>query len=167
MPSRRHLLRGLAGLGLGLGVARLPRVATARKKRKQKPKFNAFGCVNVGDFCQTDDQCCSGICKGRKGKRKCRAHDTGTCKAAVQPDGCGGTNVACTTSLGKPGTCGTTTGKAAYCFAIGDPYSCQTDADCQAAAGGILGPRAACIHCPGGSETVVTACVGPAPLPTM
>jgi hypothetical protein len=84
MPSRRDVLRGLAAAGLGLGSARLP-VATEAKKRKRKkkekqPKPNAFGCLEVGDACTSEEQCCSGICDGKKGERKCRAHDAGTCK---------------------------------------------------------------------------------------
>jgi hypothetical protein len=37
-PSRRALLRGLAALGLGLGVARLPEAAAAKKTRKRHKK---------------------------------------------------------------------------------------------------------------------------------
>jgi hypothetical protein len=162
VPSRRTLLRGLAGLGLGLGVARLPRVATARKKRKQKPKFNAFGCVNVGDFCQTADQCCSGICQGKKGKRRCKAHDTGGCSAGLTPAAaCGGTeDVACTTSHGQPGKCATTTGNAGYCVAELHGYSnfsCKTDRDCYVESGGFLGPDVACVLCPDGEGGTLCA----------
>lgn len=34
LPSRRHLLRGLAGAGLGLGIARLPDLVEARKSAR-------------------------------------------------------------------------------------------------------------------------------------
>ena len=37
------------------------------------------GCKNVGKKCDKDKDCCSGICKGKKGKEKCKAHDTGGC----------------------------------------------------------------------------------------
>jgi hypothetical protein len=81
IPSRRDVLRGLTGAGLGLGLSRLPASVGAKKKRRRKkpekkPKPNRFGCLEVGDPCKRADQCCSGICK----KKKCRAHDTGTCK---------------------------------------------------------------------------------------
>jgi hypothetical protein len=155
MPSRRDLLRSLAGAGLGLGVA--PRSGIgAEKKRKRKIVLNAFGCVNVGGFCESAAQCCSGICQGRKGKRRCQAHDTGNCPAGEDVEVCGGADVTCTTSLGHPGRCGTTTGNAGYCFTTGEGF-CRTDRDCQVLAGDLFGPTAACIRCngaPGG-----TACV--------
>jgi hypothetical protein len=87
VPSRRDVLRGLVGAGLGLGAARLPAVVAAKKKRKKKVKPNAFGCLNVDAACKNADQCCSGICEGKK----CRAHGIGTCDqkmpgACTNPD---------------------------------------------------------------------------------
>ena len=38
MPSRRDVLRGLAGAGLGLGIARWQATTGAKKKRKNKKK---------------------------------------------------------------------------------------------------------------------------------
>jgi hypothetical protein len=57
--------RRLAG-ALGFGALTFPGLAEARKKHKHKKKvkFNDLGCVDVGNFCQNDDQCCSGICTG-------------------------------------------------------------------------------------------------------
>jgi hypothetical protein len=156
-PSRRDVLRGLGGAGLGVGSVRLAAVVNAKKKRKHKKRKkkikqktaapNAFGCIDVGALCQTAEQCCSGICAGPKGTKTCRAHDTGDCAVGDHPEGCGGIETACTTSSGLPGACGTTTGNAGYCLIAGDCYPCRTDADCQAAAGGQLGPTAACIQC--------------------
>jgi hypothetical protein len=149
---RRHLLRGLAGLGLGLAAMHRVGIAEARQKRTRKVKPNAFGCLNVGDPCKRDTQCCSGICKGKKGKRRCKAHDTGGCAAGAQTVGCG-TDVACTASSGKPGQCVTTTGNAGYCAAniggggSGYGQGCKTDFDCQVVAGGLFGPTAACVRC--------------------
>jgi hypothetical protein len=151
--SRRSLLGGvLAPAGAWLGSA----TVGARKKRKRKRKRtsqlvgrpNAFGCLDVDDPCQREDQCCSGICEGKKGQRTCRAHDTGSCSAGEQFEICGGTeDVSCTTSAGTPGLCGTTTGNAGYCLASAHCFACQTDADCQEALDGLFGPRAACIPC--------------------
>lgn len=173
VPSRRHLLRGLAGAGWGLGALTLPSFVNAKKrkrknKKKPKPKTakpNAFGCLDVGDACKSAEQCCSGICEGKKGKRTCRAHDAGVCQAdsnicaSGQPAFCGGANPNC--------ICLLTTGNAGFCgeFAPGVPgasfcQDCRQDTDCEAE----FGPGAACVvysgvcadFCPTG-----TACVPP------
>src|SRR5687767_7465904 len=87
VPSRRDVLRSLAGAGLGLGTLRLSDVTAAKhtkkgkKKRKRKKKsqppitpppftlpplvFNQFGCVEVGQPCRGDNtNCCTDICQG-------------------------------------------------------------------------------------------------------
>jgi hypothetical protein len=172
LPSRRRLLGGLASGILGLGAGQFPDLAFAKKKRKRKKKEkkakpNAFGCLNVGDPCKSEDQCCSGICEGKKGKRKCVAHDAGVCGAdsdiceSGQPSFCGGNN---------PCLCLTTTGNAPFCgeFAPGVPgqtfcSDCSHDTDCEAE----FGPGAACVvysgvcadFCPTGTACV-PACGG-------
>jgi hypothetical protein len=127
IPSRRHLLRGLAGAGLGLGVARLPGSAEAKKKGKKKPRKgrpNAFGCLEVGDPCRNAAQCCSGICKGKKGVRRCRAHDTGTCKQDGVLAPCNNrTNCGCFRTTAGSDIC-------AELFPPSDCAECQRDADC-------------------------------------
>lgn len=175
--SRRRFMRVLgAGSFAALGAWPLGAVdADAKRKHKKKhkrkkakpepkPKLNAFGCVNVGDACTSEEQCCSGICERGTGGKTCQAHDSGDCLAGMQIDECGGTNVACTTSSGAPGACGTTTGNAGYCVSTGMCHACQTDTDCQTAQGGAFGPNAACIPCAtctGVDEG--TACVNSAP----
>lgn len=120
-----------------------------RKRKKQKPiaSANEFGCLNVGDPCTSEAQCCSGICTGAKGKRRCQAHDTGGCTAGETFSGCGGADIACTIGPGEAGLCATTTGNAGFCMGPPTDYPCTTDLDCQLANGGVLGPRAACIRC--------------------
>lgn len=128
--SRRTAVAGLAALGLAAG--HVPARAT---RRRRKVRRNAFGCVNVGRFCRSADQCCSGICRGNKGKRKCRAHDTGGC--ALADNFCaGGNGNDC-----APGcVCNVTTGKAPHCgpTVFCPAAECQRDADCGE-------PGAACI----------------------
>lgn len=167
VPSRRDVLRSLAGAGLGVGIVRFPDLAAAKKRKRKKRKKNKkvkpaqpneFGCFEVGDPCRSEADCCSGICEGEKGKRKCRAHDGGTgCQAGLIEDGCGGdVDVDCTTSTGQLGICNTTTGNAGYCIGIGAASTvvpCKKDADCRQVCGT---DAAACITCEGG-----TACVGP------
>jgi hypothetical protein len=87
-PSRREVMRGLAGAGLGLGILRLPGLAKAKKKHKKAPQpvLNEFGCLDVGQPCRGNSAlCCSGVSKGKKpkkgkpDKRVCAAHHTGNC----------------------------------------------------------------------------------------
>jgi hypothetical protein len=166
VPSRREVLRGL--LAAGVGALRLKEAAAARKKRKRKPrpKFNAFGCLNVGARCRGKDAlCCSGICQGKKSKKgekdrsECVGHDAATCLPGQQLAVCGGAaDVACTTSAGESGQCTTTTGNAPYCVEFGTCFPCTRDLDCQA----VCGPQAACTPCVAacGAEGGM-ACFGP------
>jgi hypothetical protein len=159
--SRRSLV-GWA-LAAAAGLLATPGV-DGKKKRKRKGRKqmagapNAFGCIDVGDLCQTAAQCCSGICQGKKGRRTCRAHDVGDCAAGDTPMTCGGLSVACTASSGREGFCGTTTGNTGYCFEGGFCHPCRSDADCQAAVGGELGPTAACLQCTTCTDMGGTAC---------
>jgi hypothetical protein len=152
--------RGLGAL-LGLGATGMPGLAAAkkngRKKQRKKIKRNNFNCVNVGDYCKNDGQCCSGICQGKKGKEKCKAHDVGGCQAGQSIGECGGTDVPCTSGSGESGTCFTTTGKAGYCHVSGNCSVCRKDADCREK----CGPQAACVLCADCPETGGTGCVGP------
>jgi hypothetical protein len=158
-PSRRDVLRGLSAAGLGLGSMRLPDIGKAKRKgkRKKKPKKaqpNAFGCLEVGDPCKTEEQCCSGICEGEKGKKKCKAHDTSNCQA--RHNSCAALSIPCTTTTGSNGLCVRTTGNASYCQAQGDCFPCSRDTDCEA----VCGAQAACIVCEIQCGPNGTACVG-------
>jgi hypothetical protein len=176
LPSRRDLLRSLAGLGLGWRVSTdaEPGSASKRKRKKRKKRRknrkqkkqttrqitnNVFGCVDVGRYCQTADQCCSGICTGEGNQKTCQAHHQTTC----QPGGslCAPPYTECTTVNGDPGLCSTTTGNAGYCAARGDCYPCHRDIDCEF----FYGPGAACASCVQCSITGGTLCVGLEPLP--
>ena len=161
-----HLVRGLSHWVSRRGIFGVvvpavfstPVLADARKKGKRRRKknrkgnngqqpvvtFNAFGCVNVGDFCQNSGQCCSGICEGSA----CKAHDVATCLVGQTDFTCAGvTNVDCI-AQGGDGRCLTTTGNAGYCAGDQVPpadgcVSCNKDADCISA----CGTGAACILC--------------------
>jgi hypothetical protein len=152
--SRRKALAGVALLGHVAGM--VPDGATAKKRRKRKKvKRNEFGCVNVGRFCRKASQCCSGICQGKKGKKTCKAHDTGDCQPGPTFEECGAEeNVPCINSNGNEGRCATTTGNAGYCSnaaTISVP-PCTRDADCE-----DFDPRAACVLCPEGDTPTVCA----------
>lgn len=170
--SRRGFMGGLATV---LSLAPVPVSGTdakKRKKRKNKKKIkrNAFGCVNVGGFCENAGQCCSSICEGKKGKKSCQAHDTSTCQPGQQEAFCGGAeDVNCPTLDGAEGFCEVTTGNAPYCFGDGACFPCSKDADCVP----FCGPGAACLACGGcleenGAQTlcaapVNSACTFPSP----
>jgi hypothetical protein len=67
VPSRRDVLRGLAGVGIGLGAARLPESADAKKnkKRRKKRKNNDAGprCARNGERCdRRGDDCQASYC---------------------------------------------------------------------------------------------------------
>jgi len=159
LPSRRTLLRRLAGAGLSLSL--LPTLeGEAMKKRRRKrknnrPKLNQFGCVDVGGHCFGNDaHCCSGICEGTGKSSRCVAHhelgcpaDDDTCSESVP---CG-TNGICYRTTGKAGVCA----RDAFC----DCAPCRKDTDCEAQ----FGPGAACVVCSGDCNGVNgskgTACV--------
>jgi hypothetical protein len=153
--SRRRALGGLATALLTVAGGRAPE-AMAAKKRRRRVRRNAFGCVNVGGFCRNAGQCCSGICRGKKGKKRCRAHDAGGCRAGQARTVCGGADTPCTSRTGETGRCQTTTGNAGYCEVTGECFPCARDADCQP----FCGPGAACVRCATGCSPL-TACVGP------
>jgi hypothetical protein len=128
LPSRRDVLRGLAAVAGGLGLARLQKNVEARKKRKhkkkdKKPKPNAFGCLDVGQPCRgNSDLCCSSVCggkkpkRGKKDKRRCIAHNVGGCTPErsfcfadpIQHSLCNPAddNAACLPTTGNAGFCG-------------------------------------------------------------
>jgi hypothetical protein len=158
--STRLSRRTLASV-LGLGALTIRNLTEAKKRKKKKHiKRNAFGCVNVGGFCKNADQCCSGICAGKKGKKKCRPHDGGSGCQAGQSEGCAGDPSNCVTSTGDTGVCDTTTGNAGYCGHGFVCTACSKDVDCQERCGQAA---VACIKCPDcdGTATFQTACVGP------
>jgi hypothetical protein len=157
LPSRRDMLRGLVGAGLGLGALRFADTTAAKKKHKRghKPKRknkikqpqpvpNQFGCLEVGQPCRGDSSlCCSGLCDGvppKKGKpdtRVCAAHDIGTCDQAAEG--------ICTAAdpqqsfCNQSNTCfciGTTAGSK-FCakpdkVGLSACVDCQKDTDCEA-----------------------------------
>jgi hypothetical protein len=182
--SRRAILPSLAAAAVGLGMAsHLPQVTIAKqdkKERKKKKKlvFNQFGSVDVDSKCRgKDDACCSGLCegkkpkKGKKDKRHCVAHDTGTgcmagqrspfCQGMLDPasfDGEGMLAGSCTTSAGVLGACETTTGNAPYCQRDRACARCSKDTECEA----VCGQGAVCGLCAGCVLSGGTACFGPA-----
>jgi hypothetical protein len=108
-----------------------------KSKKKTKIKRNGFGCVNVGNACKNDGQCCSGICQGKKGKKKCQAHNEGGC--TVERNFCvtGSLLGLCGPDVPSPDICLTTSGNAAFCARLKGFITevncqlCRTDTDCE------------------------------------
>jgi hypothetical protein len=152
--SRRQSIGALVAVALAVV---LPGVAGGKERTEQGTKIqneaspNGFGCLDVGQRCKNADECCSGRCRG-KGKKHCKAHDTGGCKAGEGL--CGQAAVPCRTSTGKDGECATTTGNAGFCQDNGGCQVCTRDRDCQIASNTRA---AACIVCSACAEG--TACV--------
>ncbi len=155
----RQSRRTLAGV-LGLGAFALPGLAGAGKKRKKrnkrkiKIKRNGFGCVNVGSVCKRGGQCCSGICTGQKGKKRCQSHDTGGCQAGQ--DDCVA-QTSCPENPDPVARCYRTTGNASVCGigTAGACMACTRDVDCEAG----FGPGAACVVCASCPGQMDTACM--------
>jgi hypothetical protein len=128
--SRRSLLAGVLAVAIGwLGA---PGVK-AKKKPKTKPKPNRYGCLDVGDPCKRDGQCCSGICKGKPGKKRCRAHDTGTCPQR-RPGLCDPHQPTVTPCNNETCVCLRTTADSNFCANANSVNcaDCKKDADCLA-----------------------------------
>jgi hypothetical protein len=137
--ARRGFLHIIGGLGLAGAFRRLSWGEAEAKEKRKKPKKNQFGCIDVGRKCYgKDNQCCSGICEGKKKKSKCVAHHVRDCSA---DDNSCAESIPC----GGNGECFRTTGKAGFCGAEGtcDCHPCKKDKDCEAE----FGVGAACIVC--------------------
>lgn len=157
--------REMAGV-LGLFAVAIPGSMQARKKRRKRRKRikrNAFGCVNVGGACRTGGQCCSGICQGKQGRKRCQAHNASTCTGT---DGCSAEFVGCITENGVDGTCNVTTGGASFCTTSAVCFDCTVDADCVTK----CGAGAACLDCaeclPLGRQTACASATADGCVPT-
>jgi hypothetical protein len=156
--SRRRVVALLATAALA--QASLPGGVDAGKK--DKPKKNRFGCIDVGEKCFGRDRpCCSGICDGKGRRSRCKAHHRGGCEA--DDSSCPET-VLC----GTDGECHRTTGKAGFCAEPGCLCRpCKKDKDCEAE----FGEGAACVVCVSNTEnscvgidgSTGTACAAPSP----
>lgn len=162
--SRRMYLGGMLALAGGWRLSAAGEAKKKRKKRKpRKPKPNAFGCLGIGQPCKDASRCCSGVCTGKRGKRKCAAHGTGTCDQDG-PGFCAVGGVAlCNGSLTC--ICAESTAGSYFCGDAAPPSACAAcskDADCEAL-GFPLG--SACVPwtfgaCAGLCETS-TVCLAP------
>jgi hypothetical protein len=124
LVSRRWAMARVAGAALtGLAVfAGIDRTT------------EAAGCKRVDEPCKRAGQCCSGICNGKRGKKKCRGHGAGTCKRNQD---------VCATSFPEGERCNNeanclclqTTSGTSFCANPGSNgvacTNCKRDADCR------------------------------------
>ena len=142
LPSRRDVLRGIAATGIALVSVAAPASAGSKPKRKRKrrkrrqtpAKPNRYGCLSNNAPCRRASQCCSSVCSGQPGRKRCRAHGTGTCNQAV-PAFCE-TSVPTLTHCDNSEFCWClrTTSGSSYCGSAvtSDCAACKRDADCVA-----------------------------------
>jgi hypothetical protein len=157
--SRRSLLGGSLALAtgwLGVSATDAKKKHKKRKPKKPKPKPNAYGCLEVSDPCQNAEQCCSGVCVGKKGKRQCRSHDSGTCDQAL-PGRCSNSPTLSTCNGSETCACIRTTANSSFCARLGATIcsDCEKDADCAALG---LPPGSACA--PVSEGTCAGICAG-------
>lgn len=149
-----------------------------RKRRRRMPRLkpgkpNRFGCLSVNVPCRRHRQCCSGICRGHRGRRRCRRHGAGTCNQAA-PAYCEASTPPLTNCDNTNGCwCLRTTGGSSYCGAAANSVCtvCERDADCVAQG---FPPGSACAQfsknsCAGqcATGTICVARCGSPPFPKM
>ena len=54
-PTRREVLRGVAGAGFVFANLKRPATTLAKKQSKAKLRRNEFGCVPIGEPCRASD----------------------------------------------------------------------------------------------------------------
>jgi hypothetical protein len=163
--SRRDVLRGLAGVGLGSRATRLPTVEAKRKKRhrhsQRQPKPNALGCLDEGARCKQTaaHTCCSGVCEPDTGKCGPLPPDAFGCTNSARTNFCS-PDAAATNCPGHGGICIVDDDDRPLCVANTSCMVCATDADCEADIGPTWRCLRSCARCDarsGGSICVLPA----------
>jgi len=91
----------------------------------------AAGCRTVAKPCRRARQCCSGICRGRRGKKTCRGHGAGTCKQQGQQLVCTAPDLALSLcNNDRDCACVRTTSGTNFCGDFLVPSTCTTCSAC-------------------------------------
>ena len=133
VPSRRNVLRSLAGAGLGLGALRLSDAVAAKDKKKRKKRKKQTCRPNcVERTCGNDG--CGGSCGACGGGEICRS---GTCCVPESRGAtCAGRCGTRTNNCGQPVECATCAG-GQVCLSNGScAIACTNNNDCDACSGG-------------------------------
>ena len=109
--SRRGVIRGLSACSAGATLAALGVQQTAA------------ACRDNGGKCKRDNDCCSGTCKGKKKRGKCRPAEGA--RGCTIDDPC---HTVCPDD--PAGFCAMTVAGKPFCFQIGSCFDCTSNEDC-------------------------------------
>ena len=132
-----------------LAVAGAGQQAVAACKQNRKP-------------CTDRNQCCSGVCRGPRGNKKCRAApgqgtcttDIDTCEIGGQVAFCGDPSQGCSCFIRPNG--------AAFC-ADTTTFDCLPCAQCPTGTTCVRARNGLCVACPVGTGATEVICVKPCP----
>jgi hypothetical protein len=150
--SRRGVLRALAA-----GAVSAPAVVRGRSAAA-----GALTCISNGDKCSlaAPDQCCSGICKKKHGKARCKKAPAAFGCTNLQ-DSCQGPNIDCP-NRAAPGLCFVDANHVPFCADANTQFTCNDCAGDQECVD-LFGDGAFCLFCPDCVEfSTTSACVKPA-----
>jgi hypothetical protein len=147
LPRRRLWpggLKAVAGGALAVTMSRFDRLPAAAREEAAKR------CLKDGDECKRGNQCCSGLCKGKKCRR---APGQGTC--TIRKDRCKTGDSDASRCAGGDCLCFRRLDGAAVCAGDGECFDCSRDADCVAA----FGERFVCVQGDRRCSCASTACL--------
>jgi hypothetical protein len=146
--SRRSVLRLAAALAGLLAFAGAGQQAAAACKQNRRP-------------CTGGNQCCSGVCRGPRGNKKCRAAPgQGTCTIETNTCVIGGQAAACDPGLTGTCSCYRRPNGAAFC-ADNTTFDCLPCAQCPVGTTCVRARNGICVSCPVGTGATDTICVRP------
>ncbi len=145
---RRSVLRLAAALTSLLVFAGAGQPAAAACKQNQRP-------------CTGGNQCCSGVCRGPRGNKKCRAAPgQGTCTIETNTCLIGGQAAACDPGLTGTCACFIRPNGAVFC-ADATTFDCLPCAQCPTGTTCVRARNGLCVACAAGTGATETICVKP------
>ena len=124
-------------------------------------RATAASCRQNAKPCDRGNQCCSGVCRGRRDRKKCRpAPGQGTCTILKDTCEIGGQAAACDPELNATCVCFIRPNGAAFCA---DPttFDCLPCAECPTGTTCVRARNGLCVSCPIGTGATETICVRP------
>lgn len=125
------------------------------------PAAEAAACKQNGRPCRNGNQCCSGLCTGKRDRKKCRpAPGQGTCTIETNTCVIGGQAAVCDPGLTGTCSCFRRPNGAAFC-ADTTTFDCLPCAQCPVGTTCVHARNGVCVACPVGSGATETICVRP------